>query len=232
MEIFKPLLYLFFLTGFVAVPSPVHGLTGVTTPLISGVLSKECNTSKDNPALTRTYVDDRAVDIFFAAPVGLQRLSPTCMLEISSPGPLEISMRHEKTEYRPHIYLWSEERRTWESQETIMNRSSWIAKSTLQGSSRYVVSVFADPIDLYQGKASWYKDSRYPTGAATHLYPLGTKLRVTNTANGKSTDAVVTSTWANSHPGRIIDLTSLVFRKIGDLKQGILPITIERILSS
>jgi len=91
-----------------------------------------------------------------------------------------------------------------------------------------------------QGKASYY--ARKFTGRKTasgermhhdsltcahRTYPFGTKLKVTNPANGQSVIVRVTDRGPYVK-GRIIDLSARAAREIGIIAQGIAPVVVER----
>ena len=80
-----------------------------------------------------------------------------------------------------------------------------------------------------EGVASWYAHARYPNGAATNLFPLGTKLKVTNTANNKSTVVTITSTWTQKDSRRVIDLVSMGFKKLSPLSKGLIKVKLEKL---
>lgn len=170
------------------------------------------------------------VEDFFPHDSSLRRLAPVCMFATKDAKEHEviISLEHEPTPYRPRFYEWDYTTRTWRPLETTMNRTTNTVTYTVKG-ARAIVSVFVDTRDVYEGAASWYRHARYPSGAATNLYPIGTKLRVTNRENKKSTEVTITSTWTNTDKRRIIDLVSTAFRKIGPLSAGLIPIRIERV---
>jgi hypothetical protein len=84
----------------------------------------------------------------------------------------------------------------------------------------------------FSGIASWYK---YKGGnfAASRDFPKGTKIKVTNQAEGvnkgKSVIIKVNDYGPEIQTGRLIDLDSVAFQKIGALKSGLIPVTIERV---
>jgi len=97
-----------------------------------------------------------------------------------------------------------------------------------------------DVASVQHGKASWYsirtnRGTRTASGqrlsdtaatAAHKTLPLGTKVRVTNQANGKS--EVVTITDRGPYKkGRVIDVTIGVAERIGFAKRGIVPVKVE-----
>lgn len=85
------------------------------------------------------------------------------------------------------------------------------------------------------GKASYYDyvlasgwSSKGHRVAASRDFKRGTMLRVTNKANGKSVDVLVTDFGpeAAKHPDRIIDLSSFAFSQLAPLSLGILDVTV------
>ena len=97
-----------------------------------------------------------------------------------------------------------------------------------------------DVASVQHGKASWYsirtnRGTRTASGqrlsdkaatAAHKTLPLGTKVRVTNQANGKS--EVVTITDRGPYKkGRVIDVTIGVAERIGFAKRGVVPVKVE-----
>ncbi|MBQ8948359.1 MAG: septal ring lytic transglycosylase RlpA family protein [Prevotella sp.] len=94
--------------------------------------------------------------------------------------------------------------------------------------------------DMQSGKASYYAKKfsgrRTASGERLHhdsltcahrTYPFGTKLKVTNPANGKQVIVRVTDRGPYVK-GRIIDLSVRAARELGILSQGIAPVTVER----
>lgn len=81
----------------------------------------------------------------------------------------------------------------------------------------------------YSGIASWYAHKRYPNGAATNLFPLGTKLKVTHKKTGKFITVRVTSTWTQKDPTRVVDIVSTGFKKLASLSTGLIHVTIEKL---
>lgn len=88
----------------------------------------------------------------------------------------------------------------------------------------------------YSGKASWY-DEPQPTAsgerfdknaltAAHRTLPFGTRVRVTNTRNGKSVVVRINDRGPYSR-GRIIDLSKEAARRIGMIEAGVVPVVLE-----
>lgn len=104
--------------------------------------------------------------------------------------------------------------------------------------------------DIQIGQASWYSqeacrynpDPKCPTASGRSLYelegentafsamwdiPFGTRVRVTNLANGKSVVTTVLDRGPAKRLKRLIDLSKGSFEKIADTKQGIIDVKIE-----
>lgn len=95
------------------------------------------------------------------------------------------------------------------------------------------------------GVASFYgwetKGPRTASGAlwdprkltlASWDYPFGTKLRVTNLANGRSVTVVCNDRGPHRRfvrQGRIVDLSQAAFARIADLRAGLIDVKIERL---
>lgn len=94
------------------------------------------------------------------------------------------------------------------------------------------------------GTASWYGEEHRGrlmadgrpfnpdklTAASWH-YPLGTKLRVKATGSTNTVEVVVTDrgpAWDLVRQGRIIDLSRAAFDRLGDRKQGLIGVVVQR----
>ncbi len=178
-----------------------------------------------------TTIDSLLVDSFFPIQKEMVRLAPVCDFSIpkdSQKKTTSLTLKYADTVYRPRIYEWSAGTQKWVGLATTMNRTAHTV-SVDSISSDVILSVFADGRDAYEGTASWYAHKRYPAGSATNLFPIGTKLKVTNMANNKSTTVTVTSTWTNKNEKRIIDLVSTAFKKIASLGTGLIQVRIEKL---
>lgn len=72
----------------------------------------------------------------------------------------------------------------------------------------------------------YFKDDNLT--CAIRLFPLGSVLRITNRANGKSVTVVVTDRISKRFATTRIDLSKRAFSQIADLKQGIIQVTVEK----
>jgi rare lipoprotein A len=62
--------------------------------------------------------------------------------------------------------------------------------------------------------------------AAHRSLPCGTRIRITNTKNGKSVEATVND-WGPTSPNRIVDVSSAVAEKLDFVKQGTTTVKVE-----
>ena len=65
---------------------------------------------------------------------------------------------------------------------------------------------------------------------ACRLYPLGSRLKVTNIKNGRSVVLLVADRIGKRFANKRIDLSVGAFKQIASLKQGLITVKIERIL--
>ncbi len=90
------------------------------------------------------------------------------------------------------------------------------------------IAVFTYPDILASGDASWY---RYKKGdfAASPDFPMGSRLRVFNLADGKFVDVTINDHGPdrNRYPKRVVDLTEEAFEKISPLGAGVTSVRIQ-----
>jgi rare lipoprotein A len=70
-----------------------------------------------------------------------------------------------------------------------------------------------------------FSDNNYT--CATRLFPLGTILRIKNTSTGKETVVIVSDRIGKRFAKTRIDLSKKSFQAIADLRQGVIPVTVE-----
>jgi len=207
-------------------------------PAYHAYSSKECSLETAAPVpvsdMKIVAIPDIVFDAFMSTGNPLHRISQVCEFavadkkEYNNAYPITLSMPHEETDFRPHLYYWQSQRKEWILLPTEMNRTTLAATADIH-LPYAIVAVFEDMTDEYSGTASWYKDRRYPDGGATNLFPTGTKLRVTNLDNKKTTTVTITSTWTQKDSNRVIDLVSTAFKKIASLSAGLIPVRLERL---
>ena len=80
------------------------------------------------------------------------------------------------------------------------------------------------PFSVQEGMASWHWGE-----TASRRYSVGTKLRVTNLANGNSTITIVGGWGPQVYTGRIIDLSINAFEAIASSSDGTIRVRVEEI---
>ena len=97
--------------------------------------------------------------------------------------------------------------------------ASWysIKSLTKEGTMKYSKGIMAN--------GHLFKDEALT--CACRLYPLNTKLKITNIHNNKSVVVKVTDRIGKRFALTRIDLSKAAFNKIADLQQGIIPISVE-----
>ncbi len=60
-------------------------------------------------------------------------------------------------------------------------------------------------------------------------FPFGTLLEIKNLYNGKSIVCRVNDRGPNKRLHRVIDLTKAAFKRIGDTRRGLLPVTVRKV---
>lgn len=126
------------------------------------------------------------------------------------------------------VYVFNETDSTWNKIKTANLDNQIFSGKFKQASARIVV--LEDKEDGY-GIASWYKYKNCDC-AASHDYPKGTKLKVTNTVNGKSLVVRVNDYGPEEWTKRIIDLDKTAFAKIAKLGAGLARVKVEPYLGN
>ena len=99
--------------------------------------------------------------------------------------------------------------------------------------------LFTISIQSMAASASWYggkfhgrttasgeKFNKWAMTTASNSHKMGTKLEVTNLANGKKTIVRVNDTGGFKKYGRTLDLSRGAFAKIADINQGVVKVKI------
>lgn len=130
-----------------------------------------------------------------------------------------------------------------EGQNGVREKTYKIVKENGEEVSRDVVSeeVLQEPVTrvihrgtkepigrVQSGEASWYGTAGL--SAASRDFSAGTRLRVTNTANGKTVTVEVVGWGPQAYTGRVIDLSTDAFAVIADLGTGVIHVKIEELL--
>jgi len=222
--------------GVVPTFEPVFALSSVPTRDISVCKFSLQGAGVDTVSWRGVLIDSVLAGAFTPYGKAMKQVGSVCQISadggtVPSGVNIDVVGQYEATELRPRFYQWYEGTKSWKSLETVMNRTNRSVRASIPAGGA-IVGIFVDTTNVYTGTTSWYRDKRYARGGATHLFPLGTMVKATNTQNGKSVVVKIVSTWANIHPGRLIDLTSTAFQEIGNLSQGVLPITLEKVTAT
>ncbi len=150
-------------------------------------------------------------------------ISPVYSFDINKPvaGPIWLKIKTNKTDFsNKDVYLkyWDNNAQDWV--EIPHTRNKRIIKAAIHLPYAQI-AVFAEEKKYDIGTATWY--NWY--GAASNAYPYGTKLKVTNTDNGKSCIVEVVSTGPFNH--HIIDLPKEAFAEIGQVSAGIMNVKVQ-----
>lgn len=98
-----------------------------------------------------------------------------------------------------------------------------------------VTSANAATASWYGGKfhgrttASGEVFNKWAMTTASNSHKMGTKLKVTNKANGKSVIVKVNDTGGFKKYGRTLDLSRGAFAKIADINKGLIEVTIKKV---
>ena len=106
--------------------------------------------------------------------------------------------------------------------------ASWYSVESLkaEGTYKYSKGVMANGKQFTECSISKYNGLEVFVCATSKQYKLGTYLKVTNNANGKSILAKVTDRIGKRFKGKRIDLSKGAFSKIADTKQGIVSVEV------
>lgn len=145
--------------------------------------------------------------------------------------PLWISIAWRKSTDQTYVLKeWNAETSTWEDLDSTITADGLRVQAQVTGQSG-MVGVFEapKPITTYSGKASWFSgSSTNGYGSAMNIFPIGTKVRVTNTANNESVETTIVST-GPFVPGRIIDLSKDAFNTISNTSVGVINVVVEEV---
>ena len=75
--------------------------------------------------------------------------------------------------------------------------------------------------------ASGERFDKHKLTAAHRTLPLGTRVRVTNTRNGRSVDVRINDRGPYGNRGRIIDVSEAAARRLDMIDAGVVPVTVE-----
>ncbi len=146
-------------------------------------------------------------------------------VEIVKPLVVDIHFPAGNSDHK-EIYAWNNQQKEWQvSPSSVLYKEGVVRTATWQ--KELLVTVLSDGI-MEKGKASWYA---YKGGmfAASPDYPKGTKLKVTNLANGKSVIVEINDYGPDRsiHPDRVIDLDKVAFARIASLRLGLAEVVVD-----
>ena len=103
---------------------------------------------------------------------------------------------------------------------------------TVSAVKELIFALFEEPIQV--GTASWYVHPRYKKElmAASTDFSFGSKVKVTNLANGKEVIVTIKDYGPDKgvHPDRVIDLGKEAFKAIASTRAGVIKVSVEPIL--
>lgn len=164
-------------------------------------------------------------------------LSPLFRYRVKDPAelssPLWISIAWRKTTEQSYILKeWNEETQTWESIESTIDEEHGRVQGQVSQRTGLVGVFETEKVVVpttYTGKASWFSgNSIHGYGSAMNIFPIGTRVRVTNTDNGKQTETTIVST-GPFVTGRIIDLSKDAFNIISNTSVGVINVIVEEV---
>lgn len=172
---------------------------------------------KEDPASFKIPSDMKLVSDIWR--YDIKRTDTANTQALKFPKKINFNIRYQDaTTYGKKIYLWDGSKKRWLPVDSSENIKEHFVNGYFHLNFAQF-AVFEDKSELL-GIASWYRDSRHPSGAATNNYPMGTKLRVTNLNNNKTVDVQVVSTGPFGK-GRVIDLVLPSFSKIEQSWKGL-----------
>jgi len=131
------------------------------------------------------------------------------------------------TNFDRAIWILDLEKNTWQRIKSYNYFDSQTVVGNLKKTSAIIAILKSNQL-MTEGRASWYKYKGCDC-AASPDYPKGTKLKVTNTANGKSV-VVTINDWGPERdlfPNRVIDLDVTAFKKIANKRLGTCAVKVE-----
>ena len=157
-----------------------------------------------------------------------------CQINKDKKEQVELSLAYTRADgLAKTIYYWSEADANWLPLKSSDNYRAMTVTALTRATSLKVALVEED--NQWVGEASWYA---YKNGdfAASRDFPKGTKLKVTNQKTGvdqgKSVIVTINDYGPEIQTNRIIDLDKIAFQKIGNLRDGVMPVKIEAITTN
>lgn len=127
------------------------------------------------------------------------------------------------------IYYWDKYRGEFVRLEATRDTKKNILTFDIPPVEKIIFGLFVDTPQI--GKASWYVHPRFPKElmAASTEFSFGSKVKVTNLANGKEVIVTIKDYGPVKalHPDRVIDLGREAFRKIASTGAGVIDVRVE-----
>ena len=199
------------------------GMVGVPLIALSG-------SDGVDPTTTVMAADDAELDVSRSEPKRASRSTPTTAVVAGEPVAESIpEPEPTTTTVKPTTTTTAKATTTTTAKAT--TTTSTTAKATTTTTAKPTTTTTAAPQqasstgNVQEGDASYYDNA--PAGTCAHrTAPMGTILKVTNLANGKSTTCKV----ADRGPyiaGRIVDLSKPTFAEIAPLSAGVIKVRVE-----
>jgi len=131
------------------------------------------------------------------------------------------------TNFDRAIWVYNTEKNIWQRIKSYNYFDDKIVTARIN-KTKAIVAILKKAVLMTEGQASWYKYKNCDC-AASPDYPKGTKLKVTNTNNGKSV-VVTINDWGPERDvfsNRVIDLDVTAFKKIANKRLGVCAVKIE-----
>lgn len=118
--------------------------------------------------------------------------------------------------------------RTLKNKTSNVDKSSNEAKKAVESAKEKIAGMVSWYSDKFHGKKTSSGDlySKTELTAAHRTLPFGTKVKVTNTKNGKSVIVKINDRGPHSK-SRVLDLSKSAFNEIGSINSGVLDVEME-----
>ncbi len=191
-------------------------------------LAADSNLVQSKSPITATALEDKVVAPWeYTALTPLYQISlPADKLAKGKTYSVEIAYSKTDSNYKKAFYF-DKVKNLWKPLPTTDNPKTNKVKVEIPFTS-VRLAVFSHNTILTVGKASWYS---YKKGlfAASPDFAKGSILRVYNTDNGKFVDVTINDYGPvrSTHPGRVVDLDKVAFKKIAATSAGTINVRIE-----
>lgn len=200
---------------------------GIQPKSIQGVRKTRVRIRKKKASKIHPHSSELVSDIY------VYKVGKGTAKKVSLTDPVWVTMSYaaDAADKDKQLKYWNSKKKEWRK----IRSSDDTARLQVTGQlhrKAAMIGVFTKPTttsgdtsgDIIEGKASWYDGS----GAANNNFPIGSRIRVTNTANGAFVDATIVST-GPFIPGRVVDLNREDFSAIANLSTGVINVTVQQI---